>query len=143
MGGLPQSDCKLRSGFAKENDKQIELIKDDGAGRVAWAAEANNYFTCILAPAGRQNAKCISACDDRAHQLLLTRAEAGVAEAAAEYGDGIGRHAAFSPLVVGFTVMAMFFCLINAVLWQMDYGRNPVDDARRAAKKAKLNQNIA
>jgi len=40
-------------------------------------------------------------------------------------------------------VMAMFFCLVNAVLWQMDYGRNPADDARRAAKKAKLNKNIA
>ena len=40
-------------------------------------------------------------------------------------------------------VMAMFFCLVNAVLWHMDYGRNPVDDARRAAKQAKLNQNIA
>ena len=40
-------------------------------------------------------------------------------------------------------VMAMFFCLVNAVLWQMDYGRNPVDDARRAAKQAKLNQTIA
>jgi hypothetical protein len=40
-------------------------------------------------------------------------------------------------------VMAMFFCLVNAVLGQMDYGRNPVDDARRAAKKAKLNKNIA
>jgi len=40
-------------------------------------------------------------------------------------------------------VMAFFFCLVNAVLWQMDYGRNPVDDARRAAKKAKLNKTIA
>ena len=40
-------------------------------------------------------------------------------------------------------VMAMFFCLVNALLWHMDYGKNPVDDARRAAKNAKLNRNIA
>jgi hypothetical protein len=39
-------------------------------------------------------------------------------------------------------IMAMFFCLINAVLWQMDYGRNPVDDARQLAKQAKLNKPI-
>ena len=36
------------------------------------------------------------------------------------------------------TIMAFFFCMTNAVLWHLDYGRNPVDDARLAAKKAKL-----
>ena len=40
-------------------------------------------------------------------------------------------------------VMAMFFCLVNAVLWHMDFGKNPVDDARRAVKEAKLNKNAA
>ena len=39
-------------------------------------------------------------------------------------------------------IMAMFFCLINALLWQIDYGRNPVDDTRQLAKKAKLNKPI-
>jgi hypothetical protein len=40
-------------------------------------------------------------------------------------------------------VMAMFFCLVNAVLWHMDFGKNPVDDLRRETRKAKLNQKIA
>lgn len=35
-------------------------------------------------------------------------------------------------------IMALFFCLTCAALWHFDYGRNPVDDARRAARKAKL-----
>jgi len=35
-------------------------------------------------------------------------------------------------------VMAIFFCFANAILWQMDYGRNPADDARRERKRAKL-----
>jgi len=35
-------------------------------------------------------------------------------------------------------VMVLIFTLTNAVLWQIDYGRNPVDDARRAARAAKL-----
>jgi len=35
-------------------------------------------------------------------------------------------------------VMAMFFCFSNAVLWNMDYGQNPIDDALRAKKRAKL-----
>jgi len=39
-------------------------------------------------------------------------------------------------------VMAMFFCLINAVLWHIDYGRNPTDDARQQARRAKLNKKI-
>jgi hypothetical protein len=36
------------------------------------------------------------------------------------------------------TIMAMFFCYINAVLWGLDYGQNPIDDARVARKHAKL-----
>jgi len=36
------------------------------------------------------------------------------------------------------TVMAMFFCYTNAVLWVLDYGQNPIDDARTAQKQAKL-----
>jgi hypothetical protein len=35
-------------------------------------------------------------------------------------------------------VMAVFFCFANAILWQMDYGQNPVDDAKREKKKARL-----
>jgi len=35
-------------------------------------------------------------------------------------------------------VMAMVFTLTNAVLWQIDYGKNPIDDARQEAKAAKL-----
>ncbi len=35
-------------------------------------------------------------------------------------------------------VMAVFFCFTNAVLWKIEYGRNPIDDARAARKNAKL-----
>ena len=35
-------------------------------------------------------------------------------------------------------VMAMFFCYTNAVLWGLDFGKNPIDDARTAKKHAKL-----
>ena len=34
-------------------------------------------------------------------------------------------------------IMALFFCMTNAVLWGMDYGKNPIDDARRKKKRAK------
>jgi len=34
-------------------------------------------------------------------------------------------------------VMSVFFCFTNIVMWAMDYGRNPVDEARRARKFAK------
>jgi len=33
-------------------------------------------------------------------------------------------------------VMAMFFCLANAIMWQLEYGRNPIDDAKRDKKRA-------
>jgi len=36
------------------------------------------------------------------------------------------------------TIMVMFFCLINALLWHIDFGHNPVDDARAAKDLAKL-----
>jgi hypothetical protein len=35
-------------------------------------------------------------------------------------------------------IMAMIFTLTNAVLWQIDYGRNPIDDARLEIAAAKL-----
>jgi len=35
-------------------------------------------------------------------------------------------------------VMAVFFCFANAVLWKMEYGQNPIDDARIARKHAEL-----
>lgn len=34
-------------------------------------------------------------------------------------------------------VMALFFCMVNAVTWQLDYGRNPIDDATRKIDHAK------
>ena len=34
-------------------------------------------------------------------------------------------------------IMALFFCMTNAILWGMDYGKNPIDDARRKKKRAK------
>lgn len=35
-------------------------------------------------------------------------------------------------------VMAMVFTLTNAVMWMIDYGQNPIDDERQAARMAKL-----
>lgn len=34
-------------------------------------------------------------------------------------------------------VMSMFFCFTSLVMWSMDYGSNPVDEARRARKRVK------
>lgn len=36
-------------------------------------------------------------------------------------------------------VMAVFFCFANAALWKLEFGRNPIDDARLAKKNADLN----
>jgi hypothetical protein len=33
-------------------------------------------------------------------------------------------------------VMAVFFCFTNVLLWQFDYGQNPIDNARIAKKRA-------
>jgi hypothetical protein len=35
-------------------------------------------------------------------------------------------------------IMAVVFCFANALLWQLDYGRNPLDDARAAKERSKL-----
>ena len=35
-------------------------------------------------------------------------------------------------------VMAVFFCFANAVLWNIEFGQNPIDDARIAKKHSKL-----
>jgi len=34
-------------------------------------------------------------------------------------------------------VMSVFFCFANILMWAVDYGRNPVDEARRARKRVK------
>ena len=36
-------------------------------------------------------------------------------------------------------ILAVFFCYANVVLWHIEFGRNPIDDARIAKKRAKLN----
>lgn len=35
-------------------------------------------------------------------------------------------------------IMAVFFCYTNAILWRIEFGRNPVDDVRMERKRAKL-----
>jgi hypothetical protein len=37
-------------------------------------------------------------------------------------------------------IMALFFCMTNAILWGMDYGKNPIDDERRKKKRAKYSE---
>ncbi len=49
----------------------------------------------------------------------------------------VGLAAGIGYLGVGI-IMAIFFCFANAILWQMDYGQNPVDDANRERKSASL-----
>ena len=49
----------------------------------------------------------------------------------------VGLAAGIGYLGVGI-VMAIFFCFANAILWQIDYGQNPVDDAKRERKSASL-----
>ena len=39
-------------------------------------------------------------------------------------------------------VMAMFFCLTNAVLWGINYGNNPIDEARRKTKREKFSKRV-
>ena len=34
-------------------------------------------------------------------------------------------------------IMSVFFCFASLVMWSMDYGSNPVDEARRARKRVK------
>ncbi len=41
-----------RSKFAGKS-KSLQIAQDDESHRVAWIAEANQYFTCIMAPEGR------------------------------------------------------------------------------------------
>jgi len=40
-------------------------------------------------------------------------------------------------------VMSIFFCFTNIVMWAIDYGRNPADEARRAKKNAKRKERAA
>ena len=35
-------------------------------------------------------------------------------------------------------IMGVFFCFGNLILWKIDYGQNPLDDARQKKKRAKL-----
>ena len=37
-------------------------------------------------------------------------------------------------------VMAIFFCFANAIMWKINFGQNPVDDARLAKKQAVLKE---
>ncbi len=39
-------------------------------------------------------------------------------------------------------VMAVFFCFGNAILWFLDYGKNPVDDARIEKARATLDTSV-
>lgn len=39
-------------------------------------------------------------------------------------------------------IMTLLFTLTNAILWQIDYGRNPIDDARRELAAAKLSKKL-
>ncbi len=39
-------------------------------------------------------------------------------------------------------IMTMIFTITNAILWQMDYGNNPIDEARQEAAAAKLKKKI-
>jgi len=38
--------------------------------------------------------------------------------------------------------MAVFFCFVILILWQIEFGENPIDEAREERKRAKLTQPI-
>jgi hypothetical protein len=48
----------------------------------------------------------------------------------------VGLAAGIGYLGIAF-VMSVFFCYANLFMWVIDYGRNPVDEARKARKVAK------
>jgi hypothetical protein len=45
----------------------------------------------------------------------------------------VGLSAGIGYLGIG-AILALFFCMTNAVLWHLDYGQNPIDDAKREKK---------
>lgn len=49
---------------------------------------------------------------------------------------GVGLAAGIGYLGVAL-IMCMFFCYTNLILWRLDYGSNPVDEARRDRKRDK------
>jgi len=49
----------------------------------------------------------------------------------------VGLAAGIGYLGIG-VVMAVFFCYANAVLWYLEFGQNPIDDARIARKHSRL-----
>jgi len=51
---------------------------------------------------------------------------------------GVGLAAGIGHLGVA-AMMAIFFCMTNAILWYIDYGKNPIDENRRKAKRDKYN----
>jgi len=36
------------------------------------------------------------------------------------------------------TIMALFFCLTNAIMWHMNFGKNPIDETKRQTKRDKF-----
>jgi hypothetical protein len=49
----------------------------------------------------------------------------------------VGLAAGIGFLGIG-AVMAVFFCFTNAILWKIEFGRNPIDDARMEKKRAEM-----
>lgn len=49
----------------------------------------------------------------------------------------VGLAAGIGYLGVAF-IMSVFFCFANLILWMIDYGQNPLDDAQRKKKREKL-----
>lgn len=39
-------------------------------------------------------------------------------------------------------VMALFFCMTNAVMWQMNFGQNPIDETKRQTKREKFSNPV-
>ena len=51
---------------------------------------------------------------------------------------GVGLAAGIGYLGIA-AIMALFFCMTNAILWGIDYGKNPIDQARQKIKREKFN----
>ena len=60
--------------------------------REAARCERGNLIADALTSPGRQDAQGISARENRAHELLLSRTESGIAEVFLKQRDGVGGH---------------------------------------------------
>ena len=101
------------------------------------AAEVNGFRPCLRCRPDREPGLDL----DADAPLPLRRALAAISAGALDDGDEAELAAGVGYMGVGL-MMTLIFSLTNAILWQIDYGRNPIDDARQDAAAAKLSRKL-